>query len=245
MSTRQWKSRLDASQAQYLPLITSCLLVVQILAAVRDPIVLGALIPSWMVLLNLILILIVLLIFILVRMRVIPYKFSDGIIMIALLCIAVKAISAIILQAQPLPLYMAVLLFAYSLCFLSSRIMLLTSAITVVTWAVLAPPVLKPVEVIATFTVMLVTIGLGYLVIRRRINTMIHVYELEQKLDALQSILPMCASCKKTRDAEGNWKSIEEYVQEQQAGLRVSHGVCPVCTEDLYGDIIQTDGLDR
>jgi hypothetical protein len=48
----------------------------------------------------------------------------------------------------------------------------------------------------------------------------------------------MCSNCKKTRDHLGNWKRIEEYVEEQKAGLLVSHGICPECSKELYGEYL-------
>lgn len=71
--------------------------------------------------------------------------------------------------------------------------------------------------------------------------------EIEQKrlirklLDALDNIktlkgmLPICAHCKKIRDDSGYWKQIEAYIEEHSDAL-FSHGICPGCAKDLYGN---------
>ncbi|MCP4217653.1 MAG: response regulator [bacterium] len=51
----------------------------------------------------------------------------------------------------------------------------------------------------------------------------------------LRGLLPICVNCKNIRDDEGIWKRIEAYL-EVHAEVLFSHGLCPNCTEDLYGD---------
>ena len=70
--------------------------------------------------------------------------------------------------------------------------------------------------------------------------------EREQLIDALQEalaniktlrgMLPICASCKKIRDDSGYWNQIEAYVQAHSDAV-FSHGICPDCAKQLYGDI--------
>jgi phosphoserine phosphatase RsbU/P len=46
-------------------------------------------------------------------------------------------------------------------------------------------------------------------------------------------LLPICAFCRKVRDADGNWQSLEEYVaQRTQADF--THGICPTCRIEHY-----------
>jgi PAS domain S-box-containing protein len=44
----------------------------------------------------------------------------------------------------------------------------------------------------------------------------------------LQEILPICSYCRKVRDDENYWHSVEEYVSAH-TDTRFSHGVCPSC----------------
>jgi hypothetical protein len=54
----------------------------------------------------------------------------------------------------------------------------------------------------------------------------------------LSGLLPICAECKKMRDDEGYWKSVEEYVTARTAA-KFTHGLCPDCyaraREELMG----------
>ena len=55
------------------------------------------------------------------------------------------------------------------------------------------------------------------------------------EIKTLRGILPICAKCKKIRDDQGYWKRIEEYIQNHTDAM-FSHGICPKCEEELYGD---------
>jgi ligand-binding sensor domain-containing protein len=59
--------------------------------------------------------------------------------------------------------------------------------------------------------------------------------ELEQKvaeavaeIKVLSGMLPICAWCKKVRDDEGQWHTIETYVT-QRSDAEFTHGMCPEC----------------
>lgn len=44
----------------------------------------------------------------------------------------------------------------------------------------------------------------------------------------LQEILPICSYCRKVRDPEDFWHSVEDYIA-QHTDSRFSHGICPEC----------------
>lgn len=56
------------------------------------------------------------------------------------------------------------------------------------------------------------------------------------ELNVLKGLLPICASCKKIRDVQGNWSQIESYISSH-ADVEFSHGYCPQCVEELYAEI--------
>ncbi len=58
---------------------------------------------------------------------------------------------------------------------------------------------------------------------------------LEAEVKTLEGIIPICSGCKKIRDDEGYWNRIESYIQEH-SDASFSHGMCPECTDKLYGD---------
>ena len=50
----------------------------------------------------------------------------------------------------------------------------------------------------------------------------------------LQSLLPICCSCKKIRDDKGYWQQIEQYISGHYPGIEFTHGICPDCAKRLY-----------
>jgi HAMP domain-containing protein len=60
--------------------------------------------------------------------------------------------------------------------------------------------------------------------------------DLQQALTTiktLQGILPICSSCKKIRNDEGQWTQLESYICEHSQA-EFSHGLCPDCAKTLY-----------
>jgi PAS domain S-box-containing protein len=86
----------------------------------------------------------------------------------------------------------------------------------------------------------------GWLVVLRDITTRTHleqertrlVDELQDALaqvKTLSGLLPMCASCKRIRDDQGYWHSVEAYLATH-SDAELSHGICPECMNKLYSD---------
>jgi hypothetical protein len=48
------------------------------------------------------------------------------------------------------------------------------------------------------------------------------------EIRVLRGLLPICAHCKRIRDAEGTWQHLEAYIGEH-SDVRFSHGFCPEC----------------
>ena len=53
-----------------------------------------------------------------------------------------------------------------------------------------------------------------------------------KRIGSLESILPICAWCKKIRDADDHWQPMETYVSGR-TGTMFSHGMCPDCEKDV------------
>jgi len=47
---------------------------------------------------------------------------------------------------------------------------------------------------------------------------------------ALRALLPVCAYCRKVRDDENYWRSLENYLHSH-LGMKMTHGMCPDCFE--------------
>ena len=53
---------------------------------------------------------------------------------------------------------------------------------------------------------------------------------------SLRGLLPICASCKRIRDAGGHWDRLEHYI-EAHSEASFTHSICPECTRALYPNI--------
>ncbi len=51
----------------------------------------------------------------------------------------------------------------------------------------------------------------------------------------LSGLLPICSKCKKIRDEKGDWRVLESYIRKHSEA-EFSHGICPGCAEELYGN---------
>ncbi|MCD6292636.1 MAG: response regulator [Deltaproteobacteria bacterium] len=78
-----------------------------------------------------------------------------------------------------------------------------------------------------------------------RVNTHITLrrqqLELEKALaevKKLSGFLPICSFCKKIRDDKGYWQQLEKYIDEHSEA-KFSHGMCPECMEEHYGDLLR------
>jgi len=53
-----------------------------------------------------------------------------------------------------------------------------------------------------------------------------------RELEELDSLLPVCAWCRKIRSDDGYWRELEEYVSKRRLG-QVTHGICAECASRL------------
>lgn len=63
--------------------------------------------------------------------------------------------------------------------------------------------------------------------------------ELQDALETiktLRGLIPICTMCKKVRDDEGYWHSVEEYVSRHSLA-QFSHGYCPHCYEQARKEL--------
>ena len=64
--------------------------------------------------------------------------------------------------------------------------------------------------------------------LRAKLHVAERIVSLQDRVKTLEGILPTCVYCKKIRDENQTWVSIERYVSER-SNAAFSHGVCPDC----------------
>ena len=55
---------------------------------------------------------------------------------------------------------------------------------------------------------------------------------LEHRVEQLGALLPICAWCKRIRDDDDHWHSVEEHVSTHTA-TRFTHAMCPDCERTM------------
>lgn len=65
-----------------------------------------------------------------------------------------------------------------------------------------------------------------------RVRTHLELRRAREEIQELRNLVPVCAWCRKIRNDEGGWETIEQYIQEH-GGSKVSHGICPDCIRKL------------
>ncbi len=57
-------------------------------------------------------------------------------------------------------------------------------------------------------------------------------------VESTGGFLPICSCCKKIRDGDGSWLSLERYLMHHTEH-EFSHGICPDCRIELYPEIFE------
>ena len=99
------------------------------------------------------------------------------------------------------------------------------------------PVPLTPYDaLINTVIRILVLGGAAFLVSRTARQTQ----ELARRVNVLEGILPVCSFCKKIRDQQGHWHSMEQFITER-SDAQFTHGFCPECGERHYGEFLKSE----
>ncbi len=69
-----------------------------------------------------------------------------------------------------------------------------------------------------------------------RNRLIVQLNETLGEVKRLSGLLPICASCKKIRDDQGDWKSIEFFISEHSEA-EFSHGLCPDCAKKAFREV--------
>jgi PAS domain S-box-containing protein len=91
----------------------------------------------------------------------------------------------------------------------------------------------------------------GQLIVLRDITTrkrleeerMHLIQELEDALarvKTLSGLLPICAHCKRIKDDQDNWHSVEMYVRDHSEA-DFTHSICPDCMRELYPEFVKDE----
>jgi len=63
------------------------------------------------------------------------------------------------------------------------------------------------------------------------------------EISTLREIIPICVKCKKVRDDQQFWRSVESYLRDH-IGVDVTHGLCPACLKEHYPEFAPNETDD-
>jgi len=69
-----------------------------------------------------------------------------------------------------------------------------------------------------------------------RVRTHIELKKAREEIKTLRGLLPTCAWCRRIRNDEGDWESIEKYVHDHTEA-DFSHGMCPDCLNEKFPSV--------
>ncbi len=95
------------------------------------------------------------------------------------------------------------------------------------------------VEYISVLTTLFVANAVGITVAHFRAERERREEATFEQLRLLHGILPICAHCHRIRDAAGGWEPLHQLVT-RTASAEFSHGICPACLEQHYGETLHT-----
>lgn len=72
--------------------------------------------------------------------------------------------------------------------------------------------------------------------LRMRLRVAERIVSLTERVRTLEGIVPMCSYCRRVRDENGKYQSLEELVSSR-ASAEFSHGVCPECARKHFPDL--------
>jgi amino acid transporter len=81
----------------------------------------------------------------------------------------------------------------------------------------------------------LAALGLVVMVVDR---IRIRAEESEKFAKRLEGLLPICSFCKRIRDEDDEWHSVETYIEERSQ-TEFSHGICPECAKKNYAEVLK------
>lgn len=71
---------------------------------------------------------------------------------------------------------------------------------------------------------------------KERENLIVQLQDALASVKTLKGLLPICAWCKKIRDDDGYYTSVEEYI-ENHLDAKITHGICQECQATLREEI--------
>lgn len=227
----------NSTQSQYLVLVSSAMLALLFIFYARNFIRFGGELPVWNYTIGGMLILTNIIILALSSLNRIPDRYSQLAGVVLLLMHGTANYTNLAADVATGIYAAAFTVLALSMCVLSMAYFLTTLALYMIGWLIAVNVTQQASEWMPTLLLILIVACVSYLTLRQRIRALKRHLILERRVLELESYLPICANCNGVRDKAGDWQTLEDYL-ETSGGKKLSHGVCPTCKDELYGDYL-------
>lgn len=244
MFDRNWTTYVNQIQFSYLPAALACVGVFVVVGVFRDVVFTDFQPPLWILLLNAVGVATLFVTYLLLGVKRMQPDYADLALLLCFLAICARPAIIFIFDETPATLVLPSVTFVTGMLFLSRRYLFISQGFALALWLAAVFQYLATLQYLLTFCIAVATGALGLWLQNTRLQQVRHNYELETRVENLETILPMCASCKHTRDNDGRWMSIEEYIESREEA-QISHALCPGCKEELYGDYLNKSPDER
>lgn len=238
MSENNWKHFLDRNQLDFLPVMLASLGAFLLLSAFRDFVFDDFEPPVWITLLNVVSLAVFLIAFAVTLLKWLRPGDAKIFLLMCFAAVCLRPSVIAYVDNTPGTLVLCTVIFVSGLIFLTRPHMIASWVLIIGSWILATYENLFTAQYLVTLVIAFATLGLTYWMQRTRIKNLRQNFEVTMRVEELETIVPMCSNCKKTRDTEGNWLSMEEYIESAESA-QISHGVCPDCKEELYGDTLR------
>lgn len=234
----------NSTQSQYLPLVSSAILALLFIFYARNFIRFGEDLPAWSYAIGGMLILTNIIILALSALNRIPERYSQLAGVILLLMHGFANYTNLAAGVATGIYASAFTVLALSMCVLSIPYFLATLALYMIGWLIAVNITQQASEWLPTLILIQIVACVSYLTLRQRLQALKRHLILERRVLELESYLPICANCNSVREKGGDWQTLEDYLETSE-GKKLSHGVCPTCKDELYGDYFANREKDR
>ena len=59
---------------------------------------------------------------------------------------------------------------------------------------------------------------------------------LSERVQQLEGLLPICSHCHRIKESDESWTRLETYISHRSQA-QFTHGICPDCLRENYGDV--------
>ncbi len=198
MSETDWQNYLNKIQLSYTPVTLSCIGVLLAVSAFRDFVFTDFQPPIWLNFLNGMGMVIILVAGIITFSRQLDSRYVNLLLFFSCIVMSLKPAILVLIDDSPGTLFFANTIFAIGLIFLSLRYLIILQLLTLIAWLAAVQSNFLDIQYFATFVAAVVFGSLGMWLQHIRVDQILKSFEMESRIQELETLLPMSSSSDET-----------------------------------------------